>query len=72
MYKNEIKNAFKNINSNVVLIDNTMISIKTELHTLEKLGVNVNELYKQVDNLGIEIYKLKKENIEKFKEEDVK
>ena len=37
------------------------------LANLEKLGVNVHDLEKQLDNIGIEIYKFKNENMEKFK-----
>lgn len=67
MYKNEIKKEYQNIYKSITNIDNELVNIKIAMHTLEKLGINVNNLYKQLDNVGIEFYKFKTKNIEKFK-----
>ena len=69
MFKNEIKKEFRDINYSNNTIDSELIKIKVALHTLEKLGVDTTELYKQVDNVGIEFYKLKNDILEKFKQQ---
>ena len=59
MFKNQIKEEFKTIYLANKNIDSEIVNIKVALHTIEKLGVNTKDLEKQLDNLGIEFYKLK-------------
>lgn len=54
MFKKEIIETIKEI-------DKLFTEIKIETHTLDKLGYNVDNIYKALDDLGIEIYKFKKE-----------
>lgn len=42
-------------------IDKLFTELKIEIHTLDKLGYNVEDIYKILEDLGIEIYKFKKE-----------
>lgn len=69
MYKQEIKEEYKNIYLSLKRIDEEIVKIKTAIHTLEKLGINVDKLYEQIDNTGIEIYNLKQVINKSFKEE---
>ena len=67
MFINEIKKEYQTIYNSTSKIDAELVNIKIAIHNLEKLGINTNELQKQLDNIGIEFYKLKNENIEKFR-----
>ena len=67
MFKNEIKKEYQNIYNSTSKIDNEIVNVKIANHNLEKLGININDLEKQLDNVGIEFYKFKTKNIEKFK-----
>ena len=69
MYKQEIKEEYKNIYLSLKRMDEEFVKIKTAIHTLEKLGFNVDKLYEQIDNTGIEIYNLKQVINKSFKEE---
>ena len=66
MFKNEVKKEYQTIYNITSKIDNELVNIKIAIHNLEKLGVNTHDLEKQLDNVGIEIYKFKNENMEKF------
>lgn len=68
MFKNEVKKEYQTIYSSTSKIDDELVNIKIAIHNLEKLGINTGDLEKQLDNVGIELYKFKNENIEKFKE----
>lgn len=68
MFKNEVKKEYRTIYSSTSKIDNELVNIKIAIHNLEKLGINTKDLEKQLDNVGIELYKFKNENIERFKE----
>lgn len=68
MYSKEIKDNFKAIYVALNNINSDFTDIKILVHSLDKLGLNVEEFYKQIDNLGIELKKLKDINNEKFKE----
>lgn len=48
--------------------ENDLIDIKIAIHNLEKLGVNTKDLEKQLDNVGIEFYKFKNENMKNWRE----
>lgn len=67
MFRNEIKKEYQNIYNSTSKIDDELVNIKIAIHNLEKLGINTNDLEKQLDNVGIEFYKFKIKNIEKFK-----
>lgn len=62
MFKNEIKNELRAIYECNEEIDEKMVEIKIALHNLEKLGIDTTELYKQLENVGIEFYKFKMKN----------
>jgi predicted transcriptional regulator len=59
MYKNETKENIKSLVDGIKAIDMEMVKIKTAIHTLDKLGFNVENEYKQLENVGIELYKQK-------------
>lgn len=67
MYKNEIKNEKIEIYNAIKNIDEQETKIKIALHTLEKLGCDTSELYKQLDNLGISIHKMKTDFLDRLK-----
>lgn len=68
MFKNQIKEEFKTIYLANKNIDSEIVNIKVALHTIEKLGINISDLEKQLDNLGIEFYKLKQLVLDKKEE----
>ena len=59
MYKSEIKNELYIIYNSIKKIDNELINIKVSIRNLEKLGYNMNDVYNQIDDVGIEFYKFK-------------
>ena len=67
MYKNEIKKELQAIYNSNKNIDAELVNIKIAIHNLEKLGFNVKDLEKMLDNIGIEFYKFKVENKEVLK-----
>lgn len=67
MFKSEIKKEYQTIHNSTSKIDDELVNIKIAIHNLEKLGINTDDLEKQLDNVGIEFYKFKTKNIEKFK-----
>ena len=67
MFKNQIKTEYLNIKKLEEIIDNSFTDIKISLHTIEKLGINMEELYNQLENVGIEFYKFKIKTLEKYK-----
>lgn len=68
MFKAEIKKEYRDLYLYCKQLDERMVKIKTSLHTLEKLGINVDGMYKELDDLGIELYKTKQMLIDSFKE----
>lgn len=60
MFVNEIKNAKMQIFKSEKAIDDELINIKIAIHDLDKLGFDTKEFEKQLENVGIEFYKLKK------------
>lgn len=62
MFRGEIKNELRTIFMGNKEIDKKITEIKVALHNLEKLGFDTTELYKQLDNVGIEFYKFKMQN----------
>lgn len=48
--------------------DKKFTDVKIATHSVDKMGVNVEEIYKQLDNVSIELYKLKNIIDDKIKE----
>lgn len=67
MYKSEIKNEKIEIYNAIKNIDEQETKIKVALHTLEKLDYDMNEFYKQLDDLGISIHKMKTDFLDRLK-----
>lgn len=67
MFENEIKKEYRNLYLYAKELDERMVKTKVALHTLEKLGVNVDDMYKELDELGMDLYKIKKLINEKYK-----
>ena len=59
MKKEETKTYLKDLYDSINEMNNTMIKFKVALHDLDKLGHNVEEVEKLLDNEQIEFYKLK-------------
>lgn len=59
MFENEIKKEYRNLYLYAKELDERMVKTKVALHTLEKLGVNVDDMYKELDELGMDLYKIK-------------
>lgn len=59
MIRKETKTYLKNLYDNINEMSNTIIKFKVALHDLDKLGHNVEEIEKLLDNEQIEFYKLK-------------
>lgn len=59
MYKREIKEAYEDLVKAVKEIDKQTVVMKACLHTLDKLGFDIEDIYQQLDNVGIEFYKEK-------------
>lgn len=68
MFEKQIKKELQNIYFSECEIDKQLTEIKVALHVLEKLGVNISDIEKQLDNVGIEFYKLKNMVLDKAKE----
>lgn len=68
MFDREIKENFRIIDKSCRDINKELTNIKIALHTLEKLCVDTKELENIMTNLGIEFYKLRNKNLDKFKE----
>lgn len=78
MNKTQIKNELWQINNSLNLMDSQFIKIKTAFHNLEKMGFDMNEIYKMLDETGIPFYKLKtmsrdfiKEQLNEWKKEEI-
>ena len=48
--------------------DKKFTDLKVATHSVDKMGVNVEDIYKQLDYVGIELYKLKNMIDDKIKE----
>ena len=59
MFKDELKNELKVIFTSNQEIDQKIVDIKIAIHNLEKLGMDVKQLYNLLDNIGIEFKKFK-------------
>ena len=65
MFEKELKSYEENIYTDIKELDRILIDIKVNIHNIEKLGKDTKDLEKQVDNIGIELYKLKNRVLEK-------
>lgn len=77
MNKTQIKNEIWQINNSINLMDSQFIKIKTAFHNLEKMGFDIEEILKMIDETGIPFYKLKtmsrdfiKERLNEWKKEE--
>ena len=68
MCKNEVRDNLRDLFTNNQEVDKKIIEIKTTLHNLEKLGLDTKDLYKLLDNVGIEMYKFKMNSKDFIKE----
>ena len=59
MFKSETKECLKDLYDSIDEMSSAMIKFKVALHNLDKLGHNVEEVEKLLDNEQIEFYKLK-------------
>lgn len=71
--KNERIKAFKTMVDSYKEIDKKLIDLKVAMHDLDKMSYAddikfIEELEKQLDNVGIEFYKLKETIINRVKE----
>ena len=59
MLKEETKKYLKDLYDNINIIDKSILNFKIAMHNLDKLGYNIEEIEKLLDNEQIEFYKLK-------------
>ena len=59
MLKEETKTYLKDLYNNINIIDKSILDFKIAMHNLDKLGHNVEEIEKLLDNEQVEFYKLK-------------
>ena len=59
MFKSETKKCLKDLYNSIKEIDKSILDFKIAMHNLDKLGYNVEEIEKLLDNEQIEFYKLK-------------
>lgn len=64
MLKNELRKLYQTTKE----LDLAFTELKVALHNVDKMGLNVEEIYKQVDELGKEVYKTKNIINDKIKE----
>lgn len=68
MFKEEAKSYLFEMYNDLKDIDQKLIDFRVNLHNLDKLGYNVEAYNKLLDNVGIELYKLKNYNNDYSKE----
>ena len=59
MFKSETKKYLEDLYDNINIIDKSILDFKIAIHNLDKLGYNVEQREKLLDNEQIEFYKLK-------------
>ena len=59
MFKSETKKYLEDLYDSIEEIDKSILDFKIAMHNLDKLGYNVEEIEKLLDNEQIEFYKLK-------------
>ena len=60
MYSKEIKESLMSVNSEMQNLNQSLINIKTAIHTLDKLGFKMDRYYKALDKYDIDSYEFKK------------
>ena len=60
MYSKEIKESLMSVNSAMQNLNQSLINIKTAIHTLDKLGFKMDRYYKALDKYDIDSYEFKK------------
>ena len=59
MLKEETKKYLEDLYDSINIIDKSILDFKIAMHNLDKLGYNIEEIEKLLDNEQIEFYKLK-------------
>ena len=59
MLKEETKKYLEDLYDNINIIDKSILDFKIAMHNLDKLGYNMEEIEKLLDNEQVEYYKLK-------------
>ena len=59
MKKEETREYLRELYNNINIIDKSILNFKIAMHNLDKLGYNIEEIEKLLDNEQIEFYKLK-------------
>ena len=59
MLKEETKKYLEDLYDNINIIDKSILDFKIAMHNLDKLGYNIEQIEKLLDNEQIEFYKLK-------------
>lgn len=59
MFKSETKTYLKDLYDSIKEIDKSILKFKITMHNLDKLGYNIEEIEKLLNNEQIEFYKLK-------------
>lgn len=68
MLKEETKKYLKDLYDSIKEIDKSILDFKIAMHNLDKLGYNIEEIEKILDNEQIEFYKLKTKTNDFIKE----
>ena len=59
MFKSETKECLKDLYDSIKEIDKSILNFKIAMNNLDKLGYDIKEIEKLLDNEQIEFYKLK-------------
>ena len=59
MLKEETKKYLRDLYNNINIINKSILDFKIAMHNLDKLGYNIEQIEKLLDNEQIEFYKLK-------------
>ena len=59
MFKSETKTYLEDLYDSIKEIDKSILKFKIAIHNLDKLGYNIKDIEKLLDNEQIEFYKLK-------------
>ena len=68
MKKEETREYLRELYNNINIIDKSILDFKIAMHNLDKLGYNIEEIEKLLDNEQIEFYKLKTKTNDFIKE----
>lgn len=68
MLKEETREYLRELYNNINIIDKSILNFKIAMHNLDKLGCNIEEIEKLLDNEQVEYYKLKTKTNDFIKE----